>query len=426
MKNNYFIGSALLALAAITTTAYAQASYQPGYVVTLAGDTVRGQVQEVSARRNSVLCRFRPAATGPITDYAPASLRAYGIVHGATYRARAVPPADPAAGASAPQQLFLEVLVPGPAQLYSSRDQPGHTRYFVAVGAPGARLRELAERREKTFGNGPDTYETRSLYRDTLAAALRACPAVQVQLPQLSFQQAALARVITQYNACVGGPAAVAAPPPARRPGAVLSVLAGYQAGTMKLSGGDSFFQLAPPLHQASPVAGLGLTLALPHTRRTMSVRLEATYAHEVYDGEYAGIPNTAALPTQRVNNYHFDLQYIHVPIMLRYTLMRSPRLRPFIEAGGVYHRLWQTKSTFSVQTGTGALVSLPYFAEGDVQYNQFGLQAGAGLSVPVIGERRLALLARVATSNGLSNYTGVASPITYFSVLLGLDVSKP
>lgn len=233
-------------------------------------------------------------------------------------------------------------------------------------------------------------------------------------------------RVITQYNACVGGPAAVAAPPAIRQPGAVLSVLAGYQSGTLKLNGSNFFFQSAPPLRQASPVAGLALTLTLPHTRRTMSVRLEAMYAHEVYDGEYGGIPNTAASPTSQVNTYHFDLQYLHVPVLLRYTLMRSPRLRPFIEAGGVYHRVLQAQSAFTIHTGTGSTINLPYFADNDVQYNQVGLQAGAGLSAPVIGERRLALLARVATSSGLSNYTGVGAPMTYFSVLLGLDVSKP
>lgn len=207
MKKSYFTGSVLLTLVVFTTTAvHAQASYQPGYVVTLAGDTVRGQVQEVSARRNSVVCRFRTTPTDATTDYTPAALRAYGIRQGATYQVRAVPNADSASAAGAGRQLFLEVLVQGPAQLYSSREQAGHTRYFVAVGGPATRIQELLQRRVKGFSNGLEAYETRSLYRDTLAAALRACPAVQPHLPQLPFQQAALARVIAQYNACVGGP----------------------------------------------------------------------------------------------------------------------------------------------------------------------------------------------------------------------------
>jgi len=425
MKKSYFTGSVLLALAVFTTTvARAQASYQPGYVVTLAGDTLRGQVQEVSARRNSVLCRFRATPDAIATYYAPAGLRAYGVQQGATYRVLAVLPADSASGP--PQPLFLEVLVQGPAQLYSSRERPGYTRYFVAVGAPASRPQELVQRRVKGFANGLESYETRSLYRDTLAAALRACPAVQVQLPQLPFQQAALARVITQYNTCVGGPAVAVAPPAARRQGSVLSVLVGYQYSTLQPSGSTGFFSVAPALHQASPVGGLALNLTLPHTRRTVSLRLEAIYAHELYEGQYTGPVGTMALPTSQVNTYRFDLQYVHVPILLRYTLLRSARLRPFAEAGLVYHRLVQTQSAFTLAPGTGSFITLPYFDENNVQYNQFGLQAGAGISTPLIGERRLAFMARVATCNGLSSYTTIGAPITYFSLLLGLDLSKP
>jgi hypothetical protein len=425
MKKSYFIGSVLLALSFMgATTARAQASYQPGYVVTLAGDTVRGQVQDVSARRNSMLCRFRPAASSPPTNYTPADLRAYGIQNGAAYRVRPVPPADSASAASRP--VFLEVLVPGAAQLYSSRDQRGHTRYFVAAGGPDARLRELAERRVKSFANGVEAYETRSLYRDTLAAALRACPAVQPQLPRLPIQQAALVRVLKQYNTCVGSPIVAIDKPTARRPAAVLSVIVGYQFGALKLNSSDPFFNMAPPLRQTSPVAGLALNLMLPHTRRTVSLRLEATYAHEVYTGEYTGFLSTAALPTVQVNRYRFDLHALHVPILLRYTLMRSPRLRPFVEAGLLYGRLLRVQSAFSLQRGTDSALSLPFFEDDYVQYNQLGLQAGAGLSLPVVGERRLALLARVASSSGPSNYAAIGTPITRFSVLLGLDLSKP
>lgn len=204
-------------------------------------------------------------------------------------------------------------------------------------------------------------------------------------------------------------------------------MLAGYQSSTLQLNGSVAFFNVAPATQQAGPVGGLALNLTLPHTRRTVSLRLEALYGGlERYEGQYTGPVGTAALPTSQVNTYRFDLQYVHVPILLRYTLLRSTRLRPFVEAGLVYHRLLQAKSAFTIYPGTGSIITLPYFAENDIVYNQFGLQAGAGVSTPVIGERRLALMARVATSGGLSNYAMIGAPITYFSLLLGLDLSKP
>lgn len=352
-----FIGIALAMSGSLV--ARAQATFRPGYVVPLAGDTLRGEVQELGELRNSLTCRFRPSPAAPPTDYAPTAARAYGFTGSAQYEARPVPPADTAR--TTPTPLFVEVLVSGPAQLYTCRDH-GHMRYFVAVGAAGARLRELAERRVKTFSNGFEAYETRSLYRDTLAAALRACPAVQVLLPKLPFQQVALGRVITQYNECVGGPAAVSTRLAPRSRGPVLSLLGGYQYGTLSLSGSSPFFNVAPPLHQGSPVGGLGLSFTLPQTRRTVTLRLEAQYAHEVYEGEYSGLLPTGALPTPQLNKYKFDLTYLHVPVLLRYTLLRNPKLRPFLEAGFVYSRLLQSNSAFSAQQSPAPPITLPFF----------------------------------------------------------------
>ena len=428
MKKSYLFALLPASLLVLTniTAAHAQAEFKPGYVVPLAGDTLRGQVQEVSALRNTLTCRFRPSASAAATDYTPTGLRAYGLTGEARYEARPVPPADSTQG-PAPRRLFVQVLVSGPAQLYACRDRPGRTRYLLAVGGPEARLRELAERRVKTFAHSLEAYETRALYRDTLAAALRACPAVQVQLPRLPFQQAALARVVTAYNVCVGGPVAagpaVFAP---LHPRLVLSLLGGYQHGSLNPNGTLSFFNLAPTMQQSSPAGGLGLSITLPQTRRTVTLRVEAQYAHEVYQGNRTGPVPTAALPTPELDTYRFDLSYLHVPVLLRYTLMRSSRLRPFVEAGLLYSQLLTVKSNFSAQIGTSPAAILPFFQDENVQHSQFGFAGGVGVSTPVLGERRLALLGRVSTSNGPGNYTQVGAPITYLSVLLSLDLTKP
>ena len=424
MKKSYFwkISVGFAGLLAGATSAHAQAGFRAGYVVPLTGDTLRGQVQEMGALRNTLACRFRLAPAAAITDYTPADLRAYGLAGLARYETRRVPPADSTQG-PAPRRLFVEVLVSGPAQLYSCRDVPGRTRYLLAVGGPEARLRELAERRVRTFANGSEVYETRALYRDTLAAALRACPAVQVQLPRLTFQQAALARVVAGYNACLGGAVAAPTAPGTRRRGPVLSLLGGYQHGALSPGSSSGFFSVAPTLQQSSLVGGLALSFTLPQTRRAATLRIEAQYAHEVYAGTR---PNPMPTANAQVYGYQFDLTYLHAPMLLRYTLLRSPRLRPFVEAGVVYSRLLAIKSDSYIQTGTTSPARQPYFQDGDAQYNQVGLVGGVGVSAPVLGERRLALLGRVSTSNGPSYYVEVTTPITYLSVLLSLDLTRP
>lgn len=362
--------------------ARAQATFRPGYVVPLAGDTLRGQVQELGELRNTLTCRFRSSPAAAPTDYAPTAVRAYGFTGSAHYEARPLPPAD--SNSTTPTLFFVEVLVSGPAQLYTCRDR-GHTRYFVAVGPAGARLRELAERRVKTFANSFEAYETRSLYRDTLAAALRACPAVQVVLPRLPFQRAALRRVITQYNEGVGGPAAVATQLAPRTHGPVLSLLGGYQYGGLSFGSGS----LVTTFNHQGLVAGLALGLVLPHTRQTVSVRLEVLYSDEQY------------------KQSQFNQSYLNLPVQLRYTLMRSRAVRPFAEAGVMYSYLLHAQDTNPVQTG------------------QFGFVAGVGASFPLAG-RRLGVLARVNRVASLTSFGMTGSTNTSISVLLTFDLTKP
>lgn len=61
---------------------HAQTAAQPGYIVTLAGDTARGVVASQGGGRAAHSCRFKPAAQAEFTTYAPTQLRAYGT---ATY-----------------------------------------------------------------------------------------------------------------------------------------------------------------------------------------------------------------------------------------------------------------------------------------------------------------------------------------------------
>ncbi len=424
---NLFYKASLLALVATLTSnaAHAQASFRPGYIVRSVGDTLRGEVQAVGALRNALVCRFRPAPGGVVTEYAPASLRAYGILHEAMYETQRVPPAD-STQTPAPQPFFVEVLVTGRARLYSLRDRDRHNHYFVAVGAPDVPLQELVERRIKTFSNGFEAYETQARYRTTLAAVLRDCPSVQVQLPALPFLQAALIRVVMQYNECVGGAVAVKAAPARHHEKPVLSLLGGYQHGSMSFSG-SAFFSSSLTIPQASLTGGLGLSFTLPQTRRTVSLQLEALYAHELYESSYQSMPATAGSAYLRTTTYKFDLSYVHVPVLLRYTLMRSQLFRPFLEAGGIYSRVVRSQTLFTMYDGsTNTTAIIPLFPGSEVENNQFGLVGGIGASVPVLGTRRLGLLLRASTSTGPSNYTDLSTPIIYYSVLLSLDLTKP
>ena len=200
LKISTLFTSAALGLCGFT--AQAQTDFRPGYIVQAAGDTVRGEIDYRDARFNARQCRFRPSPDAAVAVFQPDGLQAYGLRDGSKhYRALALPaPASPAPQATATPmpRYFLEVLVNGPASLYSWRDDERTDHYYVATAA--FPLAELVHR--KVFLEQQRIMQEQNLYRTTLAQALAGCPSAQAQLPALSFTTRALAGAVATYNAC--------------------------------------------------------------------------------------------------------------------------------------------------------------------------------------------------------------------------------
>ena len=88
------LGALLLPLLAVSGEALAQTDFRPGYIIQLAGDTVRGEIDNRSAVRNATECRFRQ---GTVRELAPAELLGYGLTGTKVYRTRTVTVPDSAA-----------------------------------------------------------------------------------------------------------------------------------------------------------------------------------------------------------------------------------------------------------------------------------------------------------------------------------------
>lgn len=194
MKNIYrfLLLSGFLGLLA-PVRAQAQTNFRQGYVLPLAGDTLRGEVDSRDGRASAQRCRFRATAQSVVVTYLPAELRGYGLtVDNQHYRALTV--------AAAPQPYFLEVLVDGPAALYFLRD--AQQREFYYVVSPQLPLAPLEHAFVRMVRDGRTYSEEQAPYRNTLVVALAGCPAAQAQLPRLPFQESALRRVVAAYNHC--------------------------------------------------------------------------------------------------------------------------------------------------------------------------------------------------------------------------------
>jgi hypothetical protein len=88
----------------------------PGYIITMAGDTVYGRIRPRLPAKNAEACIFREEQKKEYHSYAPFDIRAYRIIGGKYYVSKRVPWGEEE------KPMFLEYLVKGEANLYVYRD----------------------------------------------------------------------------------------------------------------------------------------------------------------------------------------------------------------------------------------------------------------------------------------------------------------
>lgn len=394
----------------------AQTNFRPGYVLPLTGDTLRGEVDARDGRASAERCRFRAAPQAEAVSYLPAMLRGYGLpAEGKHYRALVLPTVPGAAS----QAYFLEVLADGPAALYFLRDGQQHEFFYVA--SPQLPLARLDHARVRVVREGRTYTEEQSPYRATLSTALAGCAAAQTLLPNLPFQESALRRVVALYNACQGQPA------PALRPGAAaarvtLGLLAGGALQRLHYSGVPYGPQSTTTVGHAGYAVGPTATFHLDRQSRKLSASLALLYEPNKYDllahSDYAGQRGADLTET------HFDLAYLRLPLLFRYTYPRG-RFAPLAEAGfTVAYAVKQANTYNSVYSGGQASPRQELLGKA-FRPLELGLGAGLGLGTHAADGRALALLVRAEISNGFSDAIGIGTTVFRLYGLLSYDLTK-
>lgn len=304
------LGSALVAGAGVCSTSIAWAQrVGSDYVVTAAGDTLRGRIQ--LAGRAATIVQLRQQHQPP-TTYTATELRSYGSGH------TPLRISQPMGRAEGQRQLLVPV-VRGYMSLYAGKDpvavqqryylQPADSAYVVEVPPATALL--------------------------TYARLLSACPSLDIGsngfMARYRYTRGGLIALVTDYNRCMQKPSEVVKSPAGIR----------VQLGA---KGGIGFPSFYPPRDNAyaQTVFGPGAqekfsyqagAIALFATRSHWGVQLEATYLR---------LTGTYPIPTQPAANqgtyfglYGVKLRYaqLQVPLMLHYTVI-SGGLSPYLNLG--------------------------------------------------------------------------------------------
>lgn len=417
MKTPYhFLVFCFLIGALLAGRAQAQSNFRPGYVLPLTGDTLRGEVNARGARASELSCRFRSTPQAEPTTYLPSQLRGYGFAaENQYYRSLDLP-----TGNVAPKQCFLKVLVDGPACLYLLVDDERREDYYV--GLPNQPLALLKHGFTKAYESG-SVLETG--YRNTLAAVLADCPAVQKKLPHLSYQQSQLVDVVATYNAkcTVGLP--LRSQPGGTKSRVSFGIMAGVAQQNLTYKGSPYPSGGITKSTHTGVAVGPVLKFSTSRLRQRFALVASLLYEPEEYvlDGAMA---NTNGFGPTKFRQT-FDLGYLRLPLMLRYTYPRG-KVVPIAEAGLSVSYAIRAKSTaeqFNYRGDASPMPFVPGSGGAFFRTAQTGLGVGLGIETHGAGGRALALLLRAEIADGFSPGGEVGTNVTHFYGLLSFDLTK-
>lgn len=395
----------------------AQASFRPGYIITLQGDTVRGSVDYASNVRGATECRFKPAATDVLEKYQPAQLNGYGVLHDRFYQAHTILRVNPSVDTTS-QRVFLEVLVQGAATLFYYADDNSTSQYFIQIGTRP--VQPLVLRIDYVVENGSRLKREKALFRGTLATALQGCPAVQSKVGTVRFTVSDLSSITRQYNDCVGGRQVVSeVAAPKRRSYFLLEAVVGVQTSTLRFSG-DIDLRDAAISGGVRPIVGIALQQYLPTMANRLGLRVELLYQPQRYEQEVlAPVAPYAAFKEVRVH-----LDQLRVPVALRYKPLNG-RFQPFVEVGGsIAIALTNTNEYRYISQSSSASSSWNVILPSPRGIEQ-SLLVGAGTALLLPNQHHATASFRAERTNGFSQAVGIGNSITRFYFLLNYGLTR-
>jgi hypothetical protein len=339
----YFL---VAAFALTVTVAVAQRPAKQDYIVTTAGDTLRGQIL-VSGKGKTVQLR---QAGGQRIKFGPTEARSYGDAAGVMGVVQTVGPHG--------TPRFVRPLVQGPVSLYGGENSQGKKSYFLQI---------------------PDTTylveippQTAHL---TFHRLLSGCKTLQFTSNETQrrypIRYMGLSRLVMDYNACTQPQR------PSRliRSAAGLRLTYGLKAGLNVSDFGLSFDTYPAEQKQATGYQG-GIFLRASN-KTPFSLLLEANYT---FLRSTYGPANYLNGPFSYNRTISIQYAQAQLPLLVRYTLGNGP-VQPFLNAGGLYAINLSNKSveTERLTRPPFTKTQLPITTPED---GGFGFTAGAGTTI--------------------------------------------
>ncbi|MDX5422930.1 MAG: hypothetical protein LPK07_07035 [Hymenobacteraceae bacterium] len=301
----------------------AQVVYKPGAVILNSGETLKGYLGFAGEVQAAQELLYKPSLASAPTAYTPSDAAVYSFDQGKMYESYSI---------GQGQQLFLEVLVKGPASLFFLKERGGNERFFIR--REQEQLMELIEETRSINNSGKMYKVTVKPYIGVLNIAFAGCDEVQRRADKVRLDQHSLKKVVNDYNSCVAPEQQSYVNSDDKKPVVNFGLLTGGSATQLVFVGHPSEerfygdFDLA-----ANLTGGITLDLSVPKVSEKLSLHTGVTYIRfktESYKKAH-GIHGNAGLMEEHYVDFQGDI--LRMPFMLRYTYPEG-KIRPYVNVG--------------------------------------------------------------------------------------------
>jgi hypothetical protein len=196
MKNILSIIFLVLTALLSFTTAKAQHDFRPGYIVTYANDTIKGEIDYAPMKINSIMCNFRRDPTKPVKVYSTVDLIGYTFINGKRCLSKNVEINDIWA------RHFLECLIIGDINLYYLKNK-GHDYYFIEQSS---KIYELKNEYIAYIHEGVTYSRESEEYKNILLAVLPDTLELSDKISRTYYNHKSLCELIIHYHELINKP----------------------------------------------------------------------------------------------------------------------------------------------------------------------------------------------------------------------------
>jgi hypothetical protein len=430
-------------LALLAPASQAQTNFQPGYLITLEGDSLKGWVDEQGHIANARSIQFKAAESDPARRYFPHEIAGFGIGIDQQYETHVLE-VDMSPGRQAElafseektpdlevDSLFLMVYVKGRISMYHFRDETTKNHFFIQKGE--GPVRELIDFRYKE----KDSFETinaNKLKRDRkylrqLHEAFFDCPSLKSQilkgeLNDIPFKSYDIQQLIIAYNQCAAPEVEtyVKDLKALRRPRLEVGLVGGATFDFLSIRGTEGVTRQALVSTDFEPALGYAAGLSF-HIRSREVQGKWGFYSELLWHAYEAKSDVTLQVSNSEWYRYQAraDLQYLRLLTSVRYNYFKG-KWRPFAHLGFSTSALIREENSMRTESnffGVERETEEQIFQQDPRRYELAVLLGGGVTRGRLSGELRCEL------GNGFSPISGADTHRSSIYLLLGYRLNR-